>query len=217
MQSTGRARQGSGKGRILVVHDAAARAGCSVVSTGATFPSHHSSQLTMIASPAMFLPAMMVAVVAVSILPASAEPRRAGPDRPNADAEMRKRENELEAVALQILLAPMFNSSRKGSMGTGAAGRHWDAMMVESIARQLAKHGGLRLLPGRRKGSGRPQAEAESRLLRGAAPLSCISEKCRLATATIGEWRTTVSHGDGQEAQKPMGGAMVLQTMDSNQ
>jgi hypothetical protein len=77
-------------------------------------------------------------------LPPSAS--SAEPDaRARASSKARR---ELEAVSLQVLIAPMFSGRGGGTFGTGAAGRQWQAMMTEQIARAVAAGGRLRLLPG---------------------------------------------------------------------
>ncbi len=112
----------------------------------------------------------------------------------NRDAQMTKHVKDLDAVALQILLQPMFRSSHKGPLGMGAAGQHWQSMLVEQISKQIARQGGLRLIPadrGRAGTRGRPMPTG-LRL----APLPAgrsVSSVAKTGPA-VGRWQTTVAY-----------------------
>jgi hypothetical protein len=70
---------------------------------------------------------------------------RTEPGPPPRLAQSRKAEQELDAIALQALLGPMLSGPQAGRLGPGPAGRHWQTMMIEQLARHLAESGQLRL------------------------------------------------------------------------
>lgn len=61
-------------------------------------------------------------------------------------AAMRRAAQEFEAQALGALLQPMFQGlETKGPFGGGAAEAQWRPMLVDAIAKDLARAGGLGL------------------------------------------------------------------------
>lgn len=57
-----------------------------------------------------------------------------------------KVQQEFDAVALQALLGPALATGRSGPFGSGSAGRHWQGLMAEHLARHIAASGQLKLL-----------------------------------------------------------------------
>lgn len=76
-----------------------------------------------------------------------------------AAAKRQKAERELEALLLQTLVATAFTKKDMGPFGGGAAGRQWQAMMTEHVARAMAASGQIRIFP-----SPRGRATARSRV-----------------------------------------------------
>ncbi|MGX9962766.1 rod-binding protein [Roseomonas sp. F4] len=63
---------------------------------------------------------------------------------PNTPEAMRRVAREFEAQALGALLQPMFQGlDSKGPFGGGSAEGQWRPMLVDAIAKDLAKAGGL--------------------------------------------------------------------------
>jgi Rod binding domain-containing protein len=63
---------------------------------------------------------------------------------PRGDAAARRTAQDFEAQALGALLAPMFQGlDSKGPFTGGAAEAQWRPMLVDAIAKDLAKAGGL--------------------------------------------------------------------------
>ena len=61
-------------------------------------------------------------------------------------AAMRRAAQEFEAQALGAMFQPLFEGlSTSGPLGGGAAEAQWRPMMVDAIARDLARAGGLGL------------------------------------------------------------------------
>jgi flagellar protein FlgJ len=59
---------------------------------------------------------------------------------------LRRAAQEFEGQALGALLAPMFEGdSTRGPFGGGAAEAQWRPMLVDAIARDLSRAGGLGL------------------------------------------------------------------------
>jgi flagellar protein FlgJ len=61
--------------------------------------------------------------------------------------KIRKAAQDFEAMALGELLQPMFKTvdTSKGLFGGGAGEATWKPMMVDEIAKTIAKHGGIGL------------------------------------------------------------------------
>jgi Rod binding domain-containing protein len=78
---------------------------------------------------------------------ALAAPAAALQPRPAADPDrIRRAARDFEAQALGALLAPMFEGLRSSGPFTGGAGEaQWRPMLVDAIARDLARAGGLGL------------------------------------------------------------------------
>ncbi|MGG5808785.1 rod-binding protein [Falsiroseomonas sp. CW058] len=77
-------------------------------------------------------------------LPAAPAPTPAR--APARDADLRRAARDFEAQALGALLNPMFEGlDTSGPFGGGAAEAQWRPMLVEAIARDLARAGGLGL------------------------------------------------------------------------
>lgn len=86
------------------------------------------------------------------------------------DAKRLKAQRELEALLLQTLVASAFTKNDSRLFGTGTAGRQWQAMMTEHVARAMAASGQIRIFPaGRGKAAGRLPANAQlpSHVMRG--------------------------------------------------
>lgn len=65
---------------------------------------------------------------------------------PNNPAALRRAAQAFEAQALGALLQPMFQGlDTKGPFGGGAAEAQWRPMMVDAIAKDMARVGGLGL------------------------------------------------------------------------
>jgi Rod binding domain-containing protein len=66
------------------------------------------------------------------------------PGSPASAAAARRVARDFEAQALGALLQPMFQGlNAKGPFGGGAAEEQWRPMLVDAIARDLARAGGL--------------------------------------------------------------------------
>ncbi len=70
--------------------------------------------------------------------------RAAGPDRAT---QMRQAATEFEAMAIGEMLKPMFDTldTSGGLFGGGAGEAAWRPMLVQTIGKQMAQHGGLGL------------------------------------------------------------------------
>jgi Rod binding domain-containing protein len=65
---------------------------------------------------------------------------------PASPAAMRRVARDFEAQALGALLQPMFQGlEAKGPFGGGAAEAQWRPMLVDAIARDMARAGGIGL------------------------------------------------------------------------
>jgi flagellar protein FlgJ len=64
---------------------------------------------------------------------------------PEQVAKIRKSAESFEAMAIGQLLQPMFKTvdSSKGLFGGGSAEKTWKPMMVDEMAKMLAKKGGI--------------------------------------------------------------------------
>ena len=79
---------------------------------------------------------------AISASPSAGGPRQAS----QSPAAMRRAAQAFEAQALGALLQPMFQGlETKGPFGGGAAEAQWRPMLVDAIAKDLARAGGLGL------------------------------------------------------------------------
>lgn len=115
-----------------------------------------------------------------------------------------RQQRELEAVALQIMIAPMLET-RSGMFGTGSAGRHWQSMMSEQIARTLAKSGSVRLLgKGMQPGAGAPIGRAGGTRL-SAPAAGCSHRPCASAAGWITEAVPARPNSDGRVSRSPLG------------
>ena len=140
----------------------------------------------------------MVAGRAVHAEPINPSPRMAVGSGAATDMRLAKADREFEAVALHALLAPMFSSDRSGAHGAGIAGKHWQALLSEHIAKQIASNGQLRLRPSRQTAQGRePKVSTTHGALRASAR-DCDKQGC----APSINWTTVVeSARDGARAQ----------------
>lgn len=122
---------------------------------------------------------VLAAITVVVASSARAEPGRnvagsASKAVSRAEKRTRNAQVEFDAVALQALIAPMLAGAKVGPLGSGQAGRYWQSMMAEQIARQIAKSGRLRLLSKVPGASGRDRkfSKAQVNLARGPAVYS---------------------------------------------
>ncbi len=106
---------------------------------------------------------------------------------------------DFEAVALQALLAPMLSQDRSGAYGAGAAGKHWQAMMTEHIAKQMAASGRMRLSAPSRPARPKPLAASLAIGAAGAAEIPCRGSGCAAGHA----WTTTVMVASDDAATDP--------------
>ncbi|MDP3415883.1 rod-binding protein [Falsiroseomonas sp.] len=80
----------------------------------------------------------------MNIAPAIAPAPLAGPRANQSPAALRRAAREFEAQALAALLQPMFQGlDTKAPFGGGPAEGQWRPMLVDAIAKDLAKAGGL--------------------------------------------------------------------------
>ena len=65
--------------------------------------------------------------------------------------KIQKAAQDFEAMAIAQLLAPMFETvdQSKGMFGGGEGEAAWKPMMISSLAKQMAAHGGLGLAQSR--------------------------------------------------------------------
>lgn len=93
--------------------------------------------------------ALLVAIIATDAFadPAGIAAERIGPHADRAAIRARKAQVEFDAVALQALIAPIFSGTKSGPVGSGPAGRYWQSLMAEHVARHIASSGRLQLLP----------------------------------------------------------------------
>lgn len=108
-------------------------------------------------------------------------------DRDQAARRASKAQSEFDAVTLQSLIAPMFSGIKGGPLGSGQAGRYWQSLMTEHIARQIASSGQLRLL---KVPPGAPHATRGA----GIIPNNDVgrSADARLRGAPMASWETNV-------------------------
>lgn len=95
---------------------------------------------------------LLMVLTASGALSAQADPAiqakgSGGVRRDQTTGQARRAQVEFDAVALQALIAPMMMGNKEGPLGSGQAGRYWQSLMTEHIARHLAASGQLRLLP----------------------------------------------------------------------
>lgn len=71
---------------------------------------------------------------------------------PNSELERKndKVRREFDAVVLKSLLDPVLATGRNGSTGLGKAGRYWQSLMSEHLARHIADSRQLSILGSRR-------------------------------------------------------------------
>lgn len=85
---------------------------------------------------------------------------------------------DFEAVALQALLAPMLEQDRGGLYGGGAAGKQWQALLTEQIAKQMAASGQLRLSAAAPPVRARPKAATSATRITNAPTAPCREPTC---------------------------------------
>jgi hypothetical protein len=78
--------------------------------------------------------------------PTASAARRGDELKGLAARRARQAQIEFDAVTLQALIQPMMSGMKSGPLGSGPAGRYWQSLMTEHIARHLASSGRLRLL-----------------------------------------------------------------------
>lgn len=104
---------------------------------------HHLTKLTTMLS----MRRLLVLLVITMPSAAQADPVARADTRPDRAAERaRKAQTEFDAVALQAMIAPMVSGMKSGPLGAGQAGRYWQSLMTEHIARHIASSGRLQLL-----------------------------------------------------------------------
>lgn len=88
----------------------------------------------------------MAGAVTVSAAPLAATPAKTTLSPAEID-KVRKAAQAFEAMALGELLQPMFKTvdTSKGPFGGGAGEATWKPMMVDEIAKTIARHGGIGL------------------------------------------------------------------------
>jgi flagellar protein FlgJ len=76
--------------------------------------------------------------------PLAAPAPAAGPDRAT---QMRRAATEFEAMAIGEMLKPMFDTvdTSSGPFGGGVGEAAWRPMLIETIGKQMAQHGGIGL------------------------------------------------------------------------
>lgn len=125
---------------------------------------------------------------AESAMPATAAPAAisagGGPAAAAAKAKAAaKTERELQVVTMQMMIAPMFESKGTQLFGTGPAGRHWQALMTEHVARAVVTNGKVSLVPlNKNKADGKTNAKANATQVdarRVAAATACRTPGCR--------------------------------------
>ena len=115
-------------------------------------------------------------------------------------AERLTADQAFEAAALHVLLAPMFADKKTGMLGSGSAGRHWQAMMTEHMARHIASSGRLRLLPASGAATGPRQNLRPIPALPTTSATPCVGSPCQGHTG----WDTIITrHGDTRRVSKP--------------
>ncbi len=124
----------------------------------------------------------------IVVFPASAQcwevsPVSADFVRAKADQSAKAR-REFDAVSLQALLMPMMASKGSGPTGSGSAGRYWQSLMSEHLARHLAASNQLSL----NRGVVRGQRQALTTVPTFAAP--CRPREC----VPSGAWVATVEY-----------------------
>jgi hypothetical protein len=103
----------------------------------------------MAASTLRLIVILMAATAFASSLraePAANVAKQSDAARDQAARRARKAQIEFDAVALQALIEPMMSGMKGGPLGSGQAGRYWQSLMTEHIARHLASSGRLPLL-----------------------------------------------------------------------
>jgi Rod binding domain-containing protein len=82
-----------------------------------------------------------------AVAPPAASPPAAGSGGPSPDkiAKMRQSASDFEAMALSEMLQPMFKTvdMSKGMFGGGAGEATWQPMLVDEMAKTIARAGGL--------------------------------------------------------------------------
>ena len=82
----------------------------------------------------------------LSVSPALLQPAPAAPSSPVATARMRETAEAFEASFLAQMMKPMFEGlSTDGPFGGGEAESTWRSFMVEAMAKQTVKTGGIGL------------------------------------------------------------------------
>lgn len=107
----------------------------------------------------------------------------AGGAAEDKDAKRLKAQRELEALLLQTLVASAFKKNDSRLFGAGTAGRQWQAMMTEHVARAMAASGQIRFFP-----PARGKAASERRSL---SPL--LPQPPPAAAPSIPGWATVAT------------------------
>jgi hypothetical protein len=103
---------------------------------------------------AALLLASAICAAAIAAEPTSS-PQAVAKGATDTEAAKRlKAERELEALLLQTLVATAFPKKDSRLFGTGTAGRQWEAMMTEHVARAMAASGQIRIFPSSRGRAG---------------------------------------------------------------
>jgi len=85
-------------------------------------------------------------ISAVQAEPIAVEAKRSDAAQRQAEQRARKAQVEFDAIALQALIEPMMAGMKGGPLGSGQAGRYWQSLMTEHVARHIASSGRLQLL-----------------------------------------------------------------------
>lgn len=131
--------------------------------------------------------AFILTWIALPSVPAKASAeRRSALQAPNSELKRKdeKLRREFDAVILKSLLDPVL-TVRSGSVGLGKAGRYWQSLMSEHLARQIADSRQLSLLNLRHSA---PRAKREIWVAEKGELGSCNSRDCPHG----GAWHTSV-------------------------
>lgn len=122
-----------------------------------------------------------------------------------------KADREFEAVALHALFAPMFSSDRSGAYGGGMAGKHWQALLSEHIAKHIASSGQLRLAPARPMAQRQAPRVFPANGVMRASTRHCGTQGC----APFTTWTTVVESASVGEQEQTRPSGWEVRTIDA--
>ena len=123
--------------------------GAGAVACGETGPSETRNDEMMVTATLRFIVLLAAATAFSPSLhadPVANAAKKSGELGGQAARRARQAQIEFDAVTLQALIEPMMSGMKSGPLGSGPAGRYWQSLMTEHIARHLAASGRLRLL-----------------------------------------------------------------------